>query len=124
MKLANTQLFEDVLITKAKLKVEGERKNIVRKKSNDDQSKNKLTDTHTDTYIHIKPLKIMLWNQQRELISTRQTSHVHNNIDPNRKRVRCTWHANSNSNSKTLFYKDCSLGLVKNLSNNLSLLSC
>ena len=23
-----------------------------------------------------------------------------------------------NSNSKTLFYKDCSLGLVKNLSNN------
>ena len=25
---------------------------------------------------------------------------------------------NSNSNSKTLFYKDCSLGSVKNLSNN------
>ena len=25
---------------------------------------------------------------------------------------------NSNSNSKTLFYKDCSLGLGKNLSNN------
>ena len=29
----------------------------------------------------------------------------------------------SNSNSKTLFYKDCSLGSVKNLSNNESLLS-
>ena len=29
----------------------------------------------------------------------------------------------SNSNSKTLFYKDCSLGSFKNLSNNLSLLS-
>ena len=26
--------------------------------------------------------------------------------------------SNSNSNSKTLFYKDCSLGSVKNLSNN------
>ena len=25
---------------------------------------------------------------------------------------------NSDSNSKTLFYKDCSLGSVKNLSNN------
>ena len=25
---------------------------------------------------------------------------------------------NSNSNSKTLFYKDCSLGSFKNLSNN------
>ena len=30
---------------------------------------------------------------------------------------------NSNSNSKTLFYKDCSLGSVKNLSDNWSLLS-
>ena len=26
--------------------------------------------------------------------------------------------SNSNSNSKTLFYKDCSLGSFKNLSNN------
>ena len=92
MKLANTQLSEDVLITKAKLKAEGE-KNNVRKKSNDDQSKNKLSDTHTDS--HIKPLKFMLWNQQKELISARQTSHEHNNTDPN-----CTWHANSNSSSK------------------------
>ena len=50
MKLANTQLSEDVLITKAKLKAEGE-KNNVRKKSNDDQSKNKLSGTHTQTAI-------------------------------------------------------------------------
>ena len=52
MKLANTQLSEDVLITKAKLKAEGE-KNNVRKKSNGDQSKNKLSDTHT----HRQPYK-------------------------------------------------------------------
>ena len=32
MKLANTQLSEDVLITKAKLKVEGERKKYCKKK--------------------------------------------------------------------------------------------
>ena len=30
---------------------------------------------------------------------------------------------NSNSNSKILFYKDCGLGLVKNMSNKKSLLS-
>ena len=28
------------------------------------------------------------------------------------------FHKRENSNSKTLFYKDCSLGLVKTLSNN------
>ena len=36
-----------------------------------------------------------------------------------RERERERW----NSISKTLFYKDCSLGSVKNLSNNYSLLS-
>ena len=34
------------------------------------------------------------------------------------RRARDAQRENSNSNSKTLFYKDCSLGSVKNLSNN------
>ena len=35
-----------------------------------------------------------------------------------RRETKVRERENLNSNSKTLFYKDCSLGLVKNLSNN------
>ena len=45
-------------------------------------------------------------------------------LKTNRNKKQLTIHSytstmlDSNSNSKTLIYKDCSLGLVKNLSNN------
>ena len=41
----------------------------------------------------------------------------------NETRLKETGRETERENSKTLFYKDCSLGSVKNLSNNYSLLS-
>ena len=46
------------------------------------------------------------------------TKAVEHLISSRHKSERETDRQNSNSNSKTLFYKDCSLGSVKNLSSN------
>ena len=66
------------------------------------------------------------WNERVELVCTRferererkkeRERQIDRQTETDRQTDRQT--ETENSNSKTLFYKDCSLGSVKNLSNN------
>ena len=76
--------------------------------------------THTHTHTHrfpcgrLKTVESVKHKSQRKSELVEAVLQVCVWILPQRERER----ENSNRNLKTLFYKDCSLGSVKNLSNN------
>jgi len=90
----------------------------------------------TYTYKHIRLLETRSVTREKERVSKRERvtwCFTPRERDRERERERETeteterdrdrQRENSNANSKTLFYKNCSYGSVKNRSNNWSLLS-
>ena len=69
---------------------------------------------HTHTHIHTTHTHTHARKHARTHTHTHAHARTHTHTPHERERER----ENSISNSKTLFYKDCSLGSVKNLSNN------